>query len=45
MTYLHEESKVLYESTDGKEEKVFDAFEWLAAMDSNVPDKEEQMVR
>ena len=24
MTYLHEESRVIYESKDGKEEKVFD---------------------
>lgn len=45
MTYLPEESKVLYESKDGKEKKVFDTFEWLAPMDSYVPDKEEQMVR
>jgi len=45
MTYLPEESKVLYESKDSEEEKVFDALEWLAAMDSYVPDKEEQMVR
>jgi len=45
MTYLPEESKVIYESKDGKEEKVFDALEWLAAMDYYVPDKGEQMVR
>jgi hypothetical protein len=45
MTYLPEESKVIYESKDGKEEKVFDAFEWLAAMGSHVPGKREQMVR
>jgi len=35
----------LYESKDGTEEKVFDAFEWLAAMTSHVPNKGEQMVR
>ena len=45
MTYVSEESKVVYESKDGKEEKVFDALEWLAAMSSHVPDKGEQMVR
>ncbi len=45
MTYLHEESRVIYESKDGKEEKVFDALEWLAAMGSHVPNKGEQMVR
>ncbi len=32
MTYIPEESKVVYESKDGKDEKVFDALEWLAAM-------------
>ncbi len=31
MTYLPEESKVVYRSKDGKEEKTFDALEWLAA--------------
>ena len=45
MTYLPEESKVTYESKDGKEEKAFDALDWLAAMTSHVPDKGEQMVR
>lgn len=41
MTYLPEESKVIYESKacpgrrsrNGQGEKVFDALEWLAAMD------------
>ena len=28
MTYIPEESKVIYQSKDGKEEKVFDALEW-----------------
>ena len=37
MTYLSEESTVIYESKDAKEEKVFDALEWLAAMGSHVP--------
>ncbi len=45
MTYIREESKVIYQSKDGKEEKVFDALEWLAAMASHVPDKGEQLVR
>ncbi len=38
-------SKVLYQSKDGKEEKTFDALEWLAAMCSHVPNKGEHMVR
>lgn len=45
MTYIPEESKVIYQSKDGKQEKVFDALEWLAAMCSHVPNKGEQMVR
>jgi hypothetical protein len=45
MTYLPEESKVIYESKDGKEEKVFDALGWLAAKGSHVPDKGEKMLR
>jgi hypothetical protein len=45
MVYLPEESKVIYESKDGKKEKVFESLEWLAAMVSHVPDKGEQMVR
>jgi hypothetical protein len=43
--YLHEESKVIYESKESKEEKVFGALEWLLAMSSHVPYKGEQMVR
>ena len=45
MTYIPEDSKVIYQSKDRKHEKVFDALEWLAAMCSHVPDKGEQMVR
>jgi hypothetical protein len=36
---------IIYQSKDGKDEKVFDALEWLAAMCSHVPNKGEQMVR
>jgi hypothetical protein len=32
----------IYQSKDGKQEKVFDALEWLAAMCSHVPDKVER---
>ena len=45
MTYIAEESKVIYQSKDGKDEKAFDALEWLAVMCSYVPNKGEQMVR
>jgi len=37
MTYIPDESKVVYKSKDAKEEKTFDALEWLAAMASHVP--------
>jgi len=45
MTYIPEESKVIYRSKDDKKDKEFDALEWLAAMCSHVPKKGEQMVR
>jgi len=45
MTYSPQDSKVVYRSKDGKEEKIFDALDWLAAMCSHVPNKGEQMVR
>ena len=45
MTYIAEESRVIYQAKDGKNEKGFDALEWLAAMCSHVPNKGEQMVR
>ena len=45
MTYLEQERKVIYQSKDGEEQKIFDALEWLAAMCSHVPDRGEQIVR
>ena len=45
MTCIQKESKVVYQSKDGKSEKVFDALECLYAMTSHVPNKGEQMVR
>jgi len=41
MIYITEESKVSYQAKGGKEEKFFDALEWLAAMCSHVPHKGE----
>jgi hypothetical protein len=41
MTYIPEESKVTYQSKGGKQEKVFDPLEWLAAMCSHVPNTRE----
>ena len=45
ITYIPDQSMVVYQSRDGKHEKTFDALEWLAAMCSHVPKKGEQMVR
>lgn len=39
--YFPEEYKVIYRSKDGKEERVFEALEWLAAMARHVPNKGE----
>jgi hypothetical protein len=44
MTYLPDESEVVYRSKDGKNEKTLDALEWMAAMCSHVLNKGEQMV-
>ena len=45
MTYLPEESWIIYRSKDNRQEKIFDALDWLAAMCSHIPDQREQMVR
>jgi hypothetical protein len=34
-----------YKSKHGRQQRAFDALEWLAAMSSHIPDKGEQMVR
>ena len=39
MTYLRDESRVLYQSKDAKQTETFDALEWLAAMCSHAPDR------
>ena len=53
MTYIREESKVIYKSKDGRQQKAFDALEWPRQqagckhwlLSSHMPDKGEQMVR
>jgi len=45
MTYMRDESKVVYQSKDGKKKQTFDVLEWLAAMCSHIPNRGEQMVR
>jgi hypothetical protein len=44
MNYLPEESKVVYGFKDGKDERVFDALEWLGSMGSHGLDNEKQTV-
>jgi len=45
MQYFADEGTVVYSAKDGKDRKIFDAPEWLAAMCSHVPNRGEQMVR
>jgi len=45
MRYLEKEGTVIYRSRDSKEQKIFPALEWLAAMCSHIPNRGEQMVR
>ena len=45
MTYLPEESQIIYRSKDHRCEKAFDVSKWLAAMISHIPNLGEQMVR
>jgi hypothetical protein len=44
LTYLPEGSRIIYRSKDKRQEKAFDALDWLAAMTSHIPDQREQMV-
>ena len=43
--YLADAGIVIYSAKGGKDRKVFDAPEWLAAMCTHVPNRGEQMVR
>jgi hypothetical protein len=45
MVYASESHRVVYQSKDGKDERVYDALEWMAALCSHVPNRGEQMVR
>jgi hypothetical protein len=45
MTYLPEESKIIYRSKDNRKEKIFYTLDWLAAKTSHIPDQREQMFR
>jgi len=42
--YLEQEEKIVYTSSAGKSTKVSPALEWLAAMCSVIPKRDEEMV-
>jgi len=44
MTYLRDESKVIYQSKDARQPQTFGPLEWQAAICSHVPNRGEQMV-
>jgi len=41
LTYLPEEARIIYRSKDNRQEKIFYALDWLAAMISHVPHQDE----
>ena len=43
--YSPEQARVTYHSKDGKEQKTYDALEWLAAMACHVPERRKQTIR
>jgi len=45
MDYSPEQARVTYHSKDGKEQKIYDALEWLAAMACHVPEQKKQSIR
>ena len=45
LAYHQKTDQVEYRSKDGKETKIFDALEWLAARCSHVPNRDEQAAR
>ncbi len=45
MDYLPESGKVIYRAKSGRDQRIYDALEWLAAMMSHLPLKGEQLVK
>jgi hypothetical protein len=45
MTYLPQESQIIYRSKDNRQEKTFEALDWLASMTCHLHAQGEQMVR
>ncbi len=39
------QAKVIYQSKDGRERKVFPALDWLAQLTTHIPNRKEHMVR
>jgi len=44
MSYIRQESMVIYKSKDGKNTRQFDAVDFIASLASHIPNKSEQMV-
>ena len=45
MSYVREESMIIYKSKDGKNIRQFYATDFIASLASHIPNKSEQMVR
>jgi hypothetical protein len=45
MTYLPEQSQIIYKSKDNRQEKVFNVLDWLAALCSHIPDQREPRIQ
>ena len=45
LSYISEDSKVIYKSKSGNDTKEFDAVDFIASICSHIPNKNEQMVR
>ncbi|MHB1253248.1 MAG: transposase [Candidatus Humimicrobiaceae bacterium] len=45
LSYIREDSKVIYNSKDGANTKKFEAVDFIASICSHIPNKNEQMAR
>ena len=45
LSYMVNESKVIYKSKSGNDTKEFDAIDFIACLSSHIPNKNEQMAR
>jgi hypothetical protein len=40
---VERDSRILYRSKDNRQEKIFDALDWLASITSHIPNPDEQL--